>query len=411
MVKKNVRNSQELLRYLTHLTILTVVNIINLPAYSADRITMSKNDYIKQFLDYITSVRNYSPATTRSYRHDLLQFNRFLESEFPANSTNPDGLPASGGAVGDQGFSEREPGTGDFSRITNLVIRSYLVFLKQQDYQKTSLAHKVATLKSFFKFLNRKGIIENNPLVLIRSPRIDRKLPDFLTESETKDMIAQPGAHPPTFRPQEGALISLRDTVMLELLYSCGLRVSELVRLKIKDIDFNSSVAHIFGKGRQERLVPIGSYALQAIEIYLGAREKAGAEHDAMRYRHSTLPLRMNPPLTGQASEKQSRQEPDQNSYLFLNRFGKPLSDRSVRYEIARYRISTGLTSKRISPHTFRHTFATHMLDHGADLRSVQELLGHKNISTTQIYTHVTTNRLKEVYNSAHPRARKSKIG
>jgi len=388
-----------------------VVNIINLPAYSADRITMSKNDYIKQFLDYITSVRNYSPATTRSYRHDLLQFNRFLESEFPANSTNPDGLPASGGAVGDKGFSERrpkanlalmagEPGTGDFSRITNLVIRSYLVFLKQQDYQKTSLAHKVATLKSFFKFLNQKGIIENNPLVLIRSPRIDRKLPDFLTESETKDIIAQPGAQPPKFRPHEGALISLRDTVMLELLYSCGLRVSELVRLKIKDIDFNSSVAHIFGKGRQERLVPIGSYALQAIEIYLGARGKAGAGH--------TLPLRMNPPLTGQASEKQSRQEPDQNSYLFLNRFGKPLSDRSVRYEIARYRISTGLTSKRISPHTFRHTFATHMLDHGADLRSVQELLGHKNISTTQIYTHVTTSRLKEVYNNAHPRAHKS---
>lgn len=348
---------------------LNVILNLNLPVYSADRITMSNNDYIEQFLDYITSVRNYSQETSRSYRHDLLQFNRFLETEFPSN---------------------------DFSQITNLVIRSYLVFLKQQNYQKTSLALKVATLKSFFKFLNQKRIIENNPLVLIRSPRIDKRLPDFLTESETKDMIAQPGTHPPQFRPNEGKLISLRDTVILELLYSCGLRVSELVRLRIRDIDFNSSIAHIYGKGRQERLVPIGSYALKSIENYLVARGDPEA-----------IPQTR---LRREARTKESKNL-EQSSCLFLNRFGKPLSDRSVRNEIARYRISTGLTSKRISPHTFRHTFATHMLDRGADLRSVQELLGHKNISTTQIYTHVTTNRLKEVYNNAHPRARKSKIG
>jgi tyrosine recombinase XerC len=325
---------------------------------------MTENNYVEQFTDYIISVRDYSPETTRSYRNDLLQFSRFLKTDFPST---------------------------DFSQITNLVIRSYLVFLKQQGYQKTSLARKVATLKSFFKFLNQKRIIENNPLVLIRSPRIDKKLPDFLTESETKDMLAQPGMTPPKFRPHEGQLISLRDTVILELLYSSGLRVSELVRLRIRDIDFNSSIAHIYGKGRRERLVPIGSYALQAIEIYLGARKK-----EIM--------------ARSKQSSETSNNPSDQNSYLFLNRFGNHLSDRSVRNEIARYSIDSGLTNKRISPHTFRHTFATHMLDHGADLRSVQELLGHKNISTTQIYTHVTTNRLKEVYASAHPRARKSKI-
>ncbi|MFH0888792.1 MAG: site-specific tyrosine recombinase/integron integrase [Planctomycetota bacterium] len=356
---------------------------------------MSNNDYIKQFLDYITSVRNYSPETTRSYRHDLLQFNRFLETEFSCpvrKSTNEDEVLSDKlkhNRVLSNGLGSLHTPAGcksnvataptDFSQITNLVIRSYLVFLKQQNYQKTSLALKVATLKSFFKFLNQKRIIENNPLVLIRSPRIDKRLPDFLTESETKDMIAQPRTHPPQFRPNEGKLISLRDTVILELLYSCGLRVSELVRLRIRDIDFNSSIAHIYGKGRQERLVPIGSYALQSIGNYLEARTKESKNIE-------------------------------QSSCLFLNRFGKPLSDRSVRNEIARYRISTGLTSKRISPHTFRHTFATHMLDRGADLRSVQELLGHKNISTTQIYTHVTTNRLKEIYNNAHPRARKSKL-
>jgi integrase/recombinase XerC len=164
------------------------------------------------------------------------------------------------------------------------------------------------------------------------------------------------------------------------------------VHLRISDIDFNSSIAHVYGKGKQERLAPIGSYALRAIENYLKAREKESRQYS-------------------EGSSKAFKNPPEQNSYLFVNRFGKPLSDRSVRNEITRYHISTGLTSKRISPHTFRHTFATHMLDHGADLRSVQELLGHKNISTTQIYTHVTTNRLKEVYNNAHPRARKSKIG
>lgn len=278
----------------------------------------------------------------------------------------------------------------DFPGVTNLVIRSYLVHLKDKNYQKTSLARKVATLKSFFKFLAQKRLIANNPIVLIRSPRINKKLPDFMTESEVKNMVHQPAIQTPKFRPNEGRMVALRDAAILELLYSCGLRVSELAQLKIKDIDFNSSVAHILGKGRKERIVPIGSFAMKAIENYLTAREKEAYV------------------INNKISAKQ---KPEQNSYLFLNRFGEGLTDRSVRNEITRYRIGTGLTNKKISPHTFRHTFATHLLDHGADLRSVQELLGHKSISTTQIYTHITTNRLKEVYNQAHPRARKSKIG
>jgi len=315
-------------------------------------------DYISQFIEYLSSVRNYSPETIRAYHTDLVQFSAFLKSQFPSV---------------------------DFAGITNLVIRSYLVFFKEKNYQKTSLARKVATLKSFFKFLAQKRIIENNPITLIRSPRINKKLPDFMTELEVKNMVHQPAVQAPKFRPNEGRMVALRDAAILELLYSCGLRVSELAQLKIKDIDFNSSVAHILGKGRQERIVPIGSFAMKAIEDYLQGRRKE--------------------------SSQSVKQKPEQNSHLFLNRFGGGLTDRSVRNEIARYRLGTGLTNKRISPHTFRHTFATHLLDHGADLRSVQELLGHKSISTTQIYTHITTSRLKEVYNKAHPRARKSKIG
>jgi tyrosine recombinase XerC len=320
-------------------------------------------DYINQFIEYISSVRSYSQETVRAYHTDLAQFSAFLQSQFPSV---------------------------DFAGITNLSIRSYLVSLKEKNYQKASLARKVATLKSFFKFLAQKQIIGNNPITLIRSPRINKKLPDFMTESEVKNMVHQPVIQPPKFRPNEGRMVALRDAAIMELLYSCGLRVSELAQLKIKDIDFNSSVAHILGKGRKERIVPIGSFAMKAIESYLTAREKES---------HTNK------------SKMAAKQKPGQNSNLFLNRFGEGLTDRSVRNEIARYRLGTGLTNKRISPHTFRHTFATHLLDHGADLRSVQELLGHKSISTTQIYTHITTNRLKEVYNQAHPRARKSKTG
>ena len=373
--------------------------------YFTDKVTMP--DYISQFIEYLSSVRNYSPETIRAYHTDLVQFSAFLKSQFPSV---------------------------DFAGITNLVIRSYLVFFKEKNYQKTSLARKVATLKSFFKFLAQKRIIENNPITLIRSPRINKKLPDFMTELEVKNMVHQPAVQAPKFRPNEGRMVALRDAAILELLYSCGLRVSELAQLKIKDIDFNSSVAHILGKGRQERIVPIGSFAMKAIEDYLSARTKEAqtnknkeitkqkpelsASVTTSSKRASELsasvtakrPRPANSAETATATTSPERAS-EQNSHLFLNRFGGGLTDRSVRNEIARYRLGTGLTNKRISPHTFRHTFATHLLDHGADLRSVQELLGHKSISTTQIYTHITTSRLKEVYNKAHPRARKSKIG
>ncbi|HLD35378.1 MAG TPA: tyrosine recombinase [Planctomycetota bacterium] len=377
-------------------------------------------DYISQFIEYLSSVRNYSKETIRSYHTDLVQFNGFLKSQFPSM---------------------------DFPAITNLVIRSYLVALKEKNYQKTSLARKVATLKSFFKFLAQKRVIENNPITLIRSPRINKKLPDFMTESEVNNMVHQPTIQAPKFRPNEGRMVALRDAAILELLYSCGLRVSELAQLKIKDIDFNSSVAHILGKGRKERIVPIGSFAMKAIDDYLAARTKEAQANK------SKAAAKQKPALSASVTAKQPRpansaetapatassvktselsasvtasakraselstsvtasakRASEQNSYLFLNRFGGGLTDRSVRNEIARYRLGTGLTNKKISPHTFRHTFATHLLDHGADLRSVQELLGHKSISTTQIYTHITTNRLREVYNQAHPRARKTKL-
>jgi len=316
------------------------------------------SDYIADFINYISSVRNLSPETVRSYRADLGQFSGFLGREFPAS---------------------------DITQLNTLVMRSYLMSLKKRQYRKSSLARKVAALKSFFKFLARERVIENNPLLLIRSPKIDKRLPNFMTEPEVKEFINNPEMHPPKFRPQEGRMIALRDKVILELLYSSGLRVSELVQIKLGDIDFNSGMVHIRGKGRQERLVPIGSFALKAIEGYLDARNKE--------------------------SKKNPGYKSEPNSYLFLNRFGGRLSDRGVRLEINRYRLLSGAANRKISPHTFRHTFATHLLDHGADLRSVQELLGHKNISTTQIYTHITTGRLKEVYKKAHPRAGKKLIG
>ncbi|MDI6733625.1 MAG: site-specific integrase, partial [Planctomycetota bacterium] len=216
---------------------------------------------IEYFLTYLESVRNYSHETIRSYRNDLKQFRDFLQERF---------------SIADPSQAEQ---------ISNLIVRSYLVFLKERQYQKTTITRKVATLKSFFKFLTRKRIANNNPMLLIRSQRVNKKLPDFMTESEVENIIKQPLIHPPKYRPREGRLISLRNLAILELLYSSGLRVSELANLKIRDIDFNSSVAHILGKGRKERLVPIGSFAMKSIEEYLKTREDFARENLGARGR------------------------------------------------------------------------------------------------------------------------------
>jgi integrase/recombinase XerC len=237
--------------------------------------------------------------------------------------------------------------------------------LHNKNYSRATTARKLATLRSFYKFLVRRGYLASSPVSVIRTPKQEKRLPKFLEIEQIEALFDA---------PDRNTLLGLRDWAMLEVMYSTGVRVSELVGLDISDVDFDEAVLHVRGKGRRERLAPAGQRALDAIRQYLAKRGQ---------------------PNPGQNVDEQA---------LFVNKSGQRLSTRSVRRKLDKYLAQAGLDPS-ISPHTLRHTFATHMLNKGADLRSVQELLGHRSLSTTQVYTHLTTGRLKEVYDNAHPRS------
>jgi integrase/recombinase XerC len=244
-------------------------------------------------------------------------------------------------------------------------VRAYLAQLNEKQYSKSTIARKLATLRSFYKFLVKRNQLSSNPVTVVRTPKQEKKLPRFLEYEEVKRLLETP--------PVDNWL-GARDRAIMETLYSTGIRVSELVALNMDDIDFLGEVIHIRGKGKKERIAPIASSALQVIQHYMEFRSKRA----------------------------QSNAHFD-SKVLFVNKHGGRLSTRSVRRKMDKYLKMAGL-DPHISPHTLRHSFATHMLNNGADLRSVQELLGHQSLSTTQVYTHLTTKRLKDVYENAHPR-------
>ena len=285
--------------------------------------------YIEKFIRYLDIEKNYSRHTILNYKLDLEHFKNFL-------------------------------GELSLEKVDYLILRKYLAALKEKNLKSRSVSRRLSALRSFFKFLIREGLLKNNPLASLSSPKQDKPLPLFLTEEEVTKLIeaAQP-------KDERG----LRDRAVMETLYSTGIRVSELVGLNIEDIDFIGGVAKVMGKGKKERIVPIGDIALSTIRAYLERRKK-----------HQEVQA------------------------LFLNKSGRRITDRGVRNIIDKY-IRMASIKQGVSPHTLRHSFATHLLDRGADLRSVQELLGHVNLSTTQIYTHLTTEKLKKVYDKAHPRA------
>ncbi len=249
-------------------------------------------------------------------------------------------------------------GEGALEKVDYLTARKYLALLKEKNLGSRSAGRKLSALRSFFKFLTREGYLKANPISSVASPKQEKHLPLFLTEEEVKNLIEAAKTD-----DERG----LRDRAILETLYSTGIRISELTGLDAEDVDFISCVAKVLGKGKKESMVPMGDTAVSAIRAYLKSRKK-----------------------TAQA--------------LFLNKNGGRLSDRGIRGIVDKY-IHRVSTKHGISPHTLRHSFATHLLNRGADLRSVQELLGHANLSTTQIYTHLTTERLKNIYDKAHPRA------
>lgn len=326
---------------------------------------------IEQFLRYLKFEKRFSEHTAKCYGADLAQFAEFLLSTPEGSSVEAVSLGHHDGGTATAVATQTEQEVDQRLLAVDVnEARAYLAHLNEKGYSKATVARKLATLRSFYKFLVKTNRRSANPLGAIRTPKQDKKLPRFLEYQEVKRLLETP----PT-----DSWLGARDRAILETLYSTGIRVSELVSLNMDDIDFLGEIIHIRGKGKKERIAPISSSALQAIQHYMEFRNKRAQNNSHFEAK-----------------------------VLFVNKHGHRLSTRSVRRKMDKYLKAAGL-DPAISPHTLRHSFATHMLNNGADLRSVQELLGHQSLSTTQVYTHVTTRRLKEVYENAHPRENASR--
>jgi integrase/recombinase XerC len=290
---------------------------------------------IDGFLRYLKIERNSSELTIKSYAEDLASLLEY--------------------------FRDRVGFIPSIDQVSISILRGFVAYLHECDYAKTTIARRLACLRSIFRYAVREELTTSNPAQALRTPRTGRKLPSLLSADQITRLLEAPPAN-------EDA--GLRDRAILETMYSAGLRVAELVGLNIQNWERDQDILRVFGKGRKERISPLGRFAIKALNDWMEVR-----------------------------SPDPHSKEPDA---LFLNRFGRRLTTRSIGRMLDKYLMLTGLDSQ-VTPHTLRHSFATHLLDGGADLRSVQELLGHKSLTTTQIYTHVSTRRLHETYEAAHP--------
>ncbi len=302
------------------------------------------DDLIARYIQYLQYERNASPHTVRNYRSDLLQFRDYLAQGQPGEKVS-------------------------LKSIDALRIRGFLAFLFEKERKKTSIARKLAAVRAFFKFLTRERALAENPAASVSTPKLARTLPRIMSEEEMNSFLNQVGQ-----AAQGGDPALLRDRAILELLYASGLRVSELVGLDLRKVNFGDGMVLVRGKGDKERIVPFGSKAREAITAYLPVREKVLREHKTA------------------------------NPALFLNARGGRLTARSVDRLLKKYVRQFGPNIKA-SPHSLRHAFASHLLAEGADLRAIQEMLGHKSLSTTQKYTQVSIQQLIDVYDKTHPKA------
>ncbi len=293
-------------------------------------------ELLDKYVRYLAVERSLSPYTVRNYSTDVLHFMKFLDSEE----------------------------VHSLEDIDHSDVRNYLGQLLDAGTVRASISRKMSALRSFFRYLNREGIIDNEPLNRVSSPKMEKRLPSFLTSEEILSLLNAPDDSTPQ---------GFRDRAILELLYAAGLRVSEIASLDENSLDLESRQIRVWGKGAKERMVLMGEPAAEAVKQYL--------EYGRVK-------------LQGQES----------TGALFLNRYGKRIAERRIQYLLKKYAGQAGI-SRRVHPHMLRHTFATHMLDGGADLRVVQELLGHSNLSSTQVYTHVTRSQMRDRYLEAHPRS------
>ena len=298
------------------------------------------NQALAGYLRHLSLEKNSSELTVKSYREDLTQSINFLRGHTALANLSP-------------------------KQVTTRHVRAFIAWLTEQNYSRATIARRIASLRSLYRYLQRQQKVDRDPTDGLKGPKLDQNLPHFLSQDDINNLLNA---------PQGETLMCLRDRAILETLYSAGLRVSELVALNQEYLDFNDGTAVVRGKGKKERRALLGPQALKAVEDYINERK-----------------------LQKSAKIKE-------NPAIFLNKNGTRLTTRSVGRLLEKYIKLAGMDS-RTTPHTLRHTFATHLLDAGADIRGVQELLGHSSLGTTQIYTHVTTTRLKESYQKAHPRA------
>ncbi len=310
---------------------------------------------IQRYLEHLEDERNVSPHTLRAYEGDLQKFLRFLSQDFLG--VEPD-------AVRPQD-------------VDPLAVRSFLAAMTRENLGKRSQGRALAAVRSLFRYACREGILAANPAQAVKTPKVPKTLPRHLRPGEVENLLEAPD--PSGYVRDESGPLALRDQAILELLYAAGLRVSELVGLDWQDIDLSARVLRVMGKGRKERMVPFGRPAQDALKAWLDAWEGIRAR----------------------------KRGEDDDDPVFLNFRGGRLADQSVRDVIDRW-VDSAAVARGVHPHTLRHTFATHLLENGADLRTIQELLGHSSLSTTQKYTHLEVERLLDVYRGAHPRARKA---
>jgi integrase/recombinase XerC len=297
-----------------------------------NKISKENQEIANSFGRYLIAERNYSENTLRAYNRDVLDFASFVQAK-----------------------------KLDFTKVSKYEVRDFLKRLNGKKLSKASIARKFASLRTLYFFLTQNKMIEKDPVVVMTSPKKDKKIPSFLTENEMRKIFDMPD-------------MNLRDKVMFEILYSCGIRIEELASLKFQDVNFFSNTISVFGKGRKYRTVPIGDTCLAIIRKYMEEKKK----------------------LNAPAGEK---------DFVFTNSQGNKLNQRMIRRALHKLFVKACI-NKKASPHTIRHSFATHLLENGCDLRSVQEMLGHKNLSTTQIYTHITIENLRKIYEETHPRAK-----
>ena len=297
-------------------------------------------DFLQGYITYLKAAQNVSPYTLRNYLSDLRNFFQFMEENDIPN----------------------------LDAVDHTIIRQYLTQLQQQEIVKASVSRKLSAIRSLYRYLMREGLILSNPMASVSSPKLSKRLPSFLSPEEMERILETPD----TSTPQ-----GQRDKAILELLYSSGLRVSELVNLKTQQLNLTTREIRIWGKGSKERLGLIGQHAANALSLYLN---------------NGRTKLLCN----------------KRTNTIFINRYGGAISQRTVQSMVDKYGKKAGIKA-RVHPHMLRHTFATHLLDGGADLRVVQELLGHASLSSTQIYTHVSQSKMRKTYLAAHPQVKDKK--